>query len=136
MAVGAYSYAPTKYFLKWLGLTQNISQTLISPCRASCYKSANRKGALASLCLCGSLRQAEASTLFGNSCVSPNGITPSVLSSKALQLESKHFLASSCKNALHLQAPKSGVRDNLAELVNLPTVLLTLNNYLKLLERD
>ncbi|MEH2169222.1 MAG: hypothetical protein V7K41_21700 [Nostoc sp.] len=49
-----------------LGLTQNISQTLISPCRASCYKSGNPPNALASLCLCGSL--------FRNLCVSPNCI--------------------------------------------------------------
>ncbi|MEH2420510.1 MAG: hypothetical protein V7K48_06050 [Nostoc sp.] len=41
-----------------IGLTQNISETLISLCRASCFKSGNHKGALASLRLCGSLRQA------------------------------------------------------------------------------
>ncbi|MEH2377749.1 MAG: hypothetical protein V7K27_02425, partial [Nostoc sp.] len=46
-----------------VGLTQNISQTLISPCRASCYKLLHPRNALASLCLCGSL--------FRNSCVSP-----------------------------------------------------------------
>ncbi|MEH2372427.1 MAG: hypothetical protein V7K15_04965 [Nostoc sp.] len=33
-------------------------------CRASCYNSWNPRNALASLRLCGSLRQAEASTLF------------------------------------------------------------------------
>ncbi|MEH2377220.1 hypothetical protein [Nostoc sp.] len=60
------------------GLTQNISQTLISRRRASCYKLLHPRNALASLRLCGSLRQAvrvasrrEASTLFRNSCVSP-----------------------------------------------------------------
>ncbi|MEH2372823.1 MAG: hypothetical protein V7K15_07020 [Nostoc sp.] len=47
-----------------LGLTQNISQTLISLCRASCYNSWNPRNALASLRLCGSLRQAEASTFI------------------------------------------------------------------------
>ena len=71
------------------GITQNTSQTLIPPCRASCFslqpfghptagaslslwekgrrcanKSGNRKGALASLCLCGSI--------FRYLCVSPN----------------------------------------------------------------
>ncbi|MEH2337714.1 MAG: hypothetical protein V7K49_21870 [Nostoc sp.] len=39
---------------------------LLSLCRASCLKSGNRKGALVSLCLCGSLRQAAARLrLFG-----------------------------------------------------------------------
>ncbi|AUB42609.1 hypothetical protein COO91_08751 [Nostoc flagelliforme CCNUN1] len=37
------------FAVKLIGLTQNISQTLISPCRASCSKSGNRKGALATL---------------------------------------------------------------------------------------
>ncbi|MEH2139515.1 hypothetical protein [Nostoc sp.] len=32
-----------------LRLTQELSETFISPCRASCFKSGNRKGALASL---------------------------------------------------------------------------------------
>ncbi|MEH1889793.1 MAG: acyl-CoA dehydrogenase family protein [Nostoc sp.] len=41
-----------------VGLTQKTSQTLILPCRASCFKSGNPPNALASLCLCGSLRQA------------------------------------------------------------------------------
>ncbi|MCC5634698.1 hypothetical protein LC593_02315 [Nostoc sp. CHAB 5844] len=36
-----------------IGLTQNISQTLISLCRASCFKSAEPPNALASLRLCG-----------------------------------------------------------------------------------
>ncbi|MEH2373077.1 MAG: hypothetical protein V7K15_08345 [Nostoc sp.] len=57
---------------KSIGLRQNISQTLISLCRASCYKLLHPRYALASLRLCGSLRQAEASTLFRNLCVSPN----------------------------------------------------------------
>jgi RNase P/RNase MRP subunit POP5 len=50
------SEAKIKEIVIAIGLTQNISQTLISPC---------------TLRLCGSLRQAEASTLFRNSCVSP-----------------------------------------------------------------
>ncbi|MBN3870506.1 MAG: hypothetical protein HWQ23_09530 [Nostoc sp. JL33] len=37
---------------------QNISQTPISLCRASCFKSGNPPNALASLRLCGSLWQA------------------------------------------------------------------------------
>ncbi len=74
--------------------------------------------------------------LTGNEIICKKSLIPTVLSSKAPQWESKHFLANSCKNALHLQAPKSDAGDNLAELASLPTVLLTLNNYLKLLERD
>ncbi|WP_194001001.1 hypothetical protein [aff. Roholtiella sp. LEGE 12411] len=46
------------FFLNSSALTQNISQTLIYPCRASCYNGGNPRNALASLCLCGSLRQA------------------------------------------------------------------------------
>ena len=34
-----------------VGLTQKTSQTLIPPCRASCFKSGNPPNALASLCL-------------------------------------------------------------------------------------
>jgi hypothetical protein len=55
----------TSLLQKWvslLGLTQKPSQTLISPCRASCYNGGNPRNALATLCLCG--------LLFRNSCLS------------------------------------------------------------------
>ncbi|MEH2376108.1 MAG: hypothetical protein V7K15_24260 [Nostoc sp.] len=71
----AITLVSTSIFLEskntYLGLMQNISQTLISLCRASCYNGGNPRNALPSLRLCGSLRQAEASTLFRNLCVSP-----------------------------------------------------------------
>lgn len=85
--------------------------------------------ALTNLCIHGSFSK-------GGLRITPRKLPPLLPEFTAPQWESKHFLGSSYKNALHQQAPKSSAGDNLAELANLPTVLLTLNKYLKLLGRD